>query len=513
MKTRFVATTLVVLLLVWLAVAQQTTPTPAETNKTEAAIADSQTPSPSSDEAASKVRIVRLSQIVGDVEVDRGTGEGFEAPLMNLPITEGAKLRTGAGFAEVEFEDNSTLRLTPNSAVTFTQLERAASGATASTVSVSVGIVFVNLTGTPGNEFAMAFDNQKVSLAPSSRARLSVVPGAATLTMLNGSVRVDTPTGATTVKKKTVDFQSANAGQFTIKKNFESPYDAWDETAIAYHDHYAKYAAQGGSANRFGLSDLSYYGRFTNTAGCGPLWRPYFATAAWDPFYHGSWVWYPKWGWTWVSPYPWGWTPYHSGAWSYCPNVGWGWRPGVRWLGLPNHPKPHRPVYGPPRVPPIPRPPKPGEPTTIRLHEPSAIVSGIIANRLVVRQNSAGLGIPRDSTRNLGHLEGRVEQHGVSSAAVHSTSIWVSTGRGDLHQVGAPSGGRVSEGGTRGSGSGSSRASASSAGSSNSGGYSHGDGRSGYSGGSASSASSFSSSSEGAHSGGGSMGGGGGGRR
>ncbi len=80
MKTRFVATTLVVLLLVWLAVAQQTTPTPAETNKTEAAIADSQTPSPSSDEAASKVRIVRLSQIVGDVEVDRGTGEGFEAP-------------------------------------------------------------------------------------------------------------------------------------------------------------------------------------------------------------------------------------------------------------------------------------------------------------------------------------------------------------------------------------------------------------------------------------------------
>ena len=508
MKSAFWSTTAIPLMLLFASflTAQEIAPLLGETTDSETPVADLQSLTSPSDEAASQVRIVRLSQIVGDVEVDRGTGEGFEAPLMNLPITQGAGLRTGLGFAEVEFEDDSTLRLTPNSSVAFTQLERAASGMTLSTISVSAGIVFVNLTGTLGKEFAMAFDKQKISLEPSSRARLSVVPGAATLTMLNGSVHVDTPTGITTVKKKTVDFQSANAGQFKIIKNFESPYDPWDETAVAYHNHYAKYAAQGGSANRFGLSDLNYYGRFINTGGCELMWRPYFANAAWDPFHNGSWVWYPKWGWTWVSPYPWGWAPYHSGRWIYCPAAGWGWRPGVRWVGLPNHPKPpkpHEPVYGLRPVPPIPRPPKPGDPTTIRLHEHTAVVSGIVGDRLIVRQNSAGLGIPRDSSQNLGRIEGRVEQHGVSGAAVHSTSIWVSTGRGDLHQAGAFSGERASEGGTRAGGSGSSRASASASG--GSGGYSHGEGRSGYS--SGGSSSSFSSSSGGGHSGGGSIGG------
>jgi len=512
MKTAFfsaAAVSLISLLFASLLAAQQTLPTPAETGNTDAAVADGQIPGPSPDDAASKVRIVRLSQIVGDVEVDRGTGEGFEAPLMNLPITQNATLRTGLGFAEVEFEDNSTLRLTPNSTVAFTQLERDAAGTTLSTVSVSVGIVFINLTGAPGNEFAMIFDNQKVSLEPSSRARLSVVPDAATLTMLKGSVRIDTPPGVTIVRKKTVNFPGANPGIFRIVRNFESPYDAWDETALAYHKHYAKYAAQGSLANRFGLSDLNYYGRFINAGECGPVWRPYFANAAWDPFYHGSWVWYPKWGWTWVSPYPWGWTPYHSGAWTYCPAVGWGWRAGVRWVGLPNRPKPQSrpPRHGLRPVPPIPHPPQRGEPTTIRLHEHSAIVSGIIGSRLVARQNSAGLGIPRDSSINLGHMDGRVEQHGSGSVAVHSTSIWVSTGKGDLHQAGVPAGG------SRASGSASSKTFASSGRSSGSGSYSHAEGRSGYSSASASRSSSFSSSSAG-HSGGGSIGAsGGGGRR
>ena len=48
---------------------------------------------------------------------------------------------------------------------------------------------------------------------------------------------------------------------------------------------------------------MSYYGRFVTASGCEPMWRPFFASQTWDPFQYGSWVWYPQWGYTWVSPF------------------------------------------------------------------------------------------------------------------------------------------------------------------------------------------------------------------
>ena len=66
------------------------------------------------------------------------------------------------------------------------------------------------------------------------------------------------------------------------------------------------------------------------------MWRPYFASAAWDPYSNGVWAWYQGAGYSWVSPYPWGWTPYHFGSWSYCSGAGWGWQPGGSWNGLNN---------------------------------------------------------------------------------------------------------------------------------------------------------------------------------
>ena len=61
--------------------------------------------------ADSQARIVRLSQVDGDVQIDRNIGRGYEKAFINLPITQGAKLRTGSDArAEIEFEDGSTLR-------------------------------------------------------------------------------------------------------------------------------------------------------------------------------------------------------------------------------------------------------------------------------------------------------------------------------------------------------------------------------------------------------------------
>ena len=79
--------------------------------------------------AESHARIVRLSYIDGDVQIDNRDGHGFEHAIQNMPMTEGTKLWTrSGGKAEVEFEEGGTVRLVPDSCVEFTQLSLSDSG-------------------------------------------------------------------------------------------------------------------------------------------------------------------------------------------------------------------------------------------------------------------------------------------------------------------------------------------------------------------------------------------------
>src|SRR5450759_3466279 len=73
--------------------------------------------------ADSEVRIVRLSLVDGPVQLDRAHGQGFERAIMNMPITNGMQLWTRENSrAEIEFEEGSSIRVTPGTKVEFTQL-------------------------------------------------------------------------------------------------------------------------------------------------------------------------------------------------------------------------------------------------------------------------------------------------------------------------------------------------------------------------------------------------------
>src|SRR5712672_4137811 len=90
--------------------------------------------------AESQARIVRLSDVQGSVQIDKNAGLGFERAFANLPITQGTQLRTReSGRAEIEFEDGSTLRVTPNTTVTFSRLGLNAAGKRISTVNLAEG--------------------------------------------------------------------------------------------------------------------------------------------------------------------------------------------------------------------------------------------------------------------------------------------------------------------------------------------------------------------------------------
>ncbi len=377
----------------------------------------------------SKIRIVRLSEVKGEVQLDRQTGKGFETAMSNLPVIEGERLKTGNGVAEIEFEDNSTVRVAPNSLVEFPRLELLPSGAKASAINVVQGMVYVSLINTKGNEFTVNVGQNKIDLPPDSHIRLSLTADQASLAVLHGNAMIVEPSGTSTVgKDKTVTFALAGQTPAVVAKNVtEDPLDAWDKNAMQYHKSFANASSYGNSPYSYGINDMNYYGSFSSGCG-GSMWRPYFASASWDPYGSGAWAYYPSAGYSWVSPYPWGWTPYHYGSWSFCQGIGWGWMPGGAWMGLANNSfvgNPANPASGgggtftPRPHPPI-RPPAAAQPTLVPVNL-RAIPASTLGEHdtFVFRKDSAGFGVPRGTLGKLNSFSNQASQHGAASTNIY----------------------------------------------------------------------------------------------
>lgn len=387
----------------------------------------------------SYVRMVRLSQAQGTIGFDRGNGK-VEGAMPNMPLVQNARLATFDGDAEVEFEDGSSLRIPENSQVNFPQLIRHSNGATATTVLLLKGTMYLNLEKTKGNEFTIKANDTTMNVEPGTHLRLEKEEKKTVLAVFRGEVAMQAGSWSTTVTKKQTAVYDSTVSPEKIevtKKIEEASSDDWDKDSIQYHDRYAKTKALTGSSYLYGVSDLNYYGAFMNVGGCGSFWRPYFAGAGWNPYSNGVWAWYQGAGYSWVSPYPWGWLPYHSGSWAFCPGVGWGWQPGSTWIGLAN---------GTPLLAPRPIPGKPGTPQESRggivLRPPGPVRPGttpkdtlLLSNRtplvfskmdrpgnFVFEKNSAGLGVPRGSWGSLHGISNHVERTGFVNREIYLPS-------------------------------------------------------------------------------------------
>ena len=394
--------------------------------------------------ATSQVRIVRLSYVEGGVQIDRNTGK-FEKAFPNLPITEGEKLRTASdGRAEVEFEDGSTLHVVPGSLIKFSELSLADSGNKVSTVEVVQGTTYVDFEGVKRDQLTLEFAHEKIALAHSAHLRIGIGDRGASVAVLKGDVQVDSRSGASEVKKnQTAEFSFAENERLALVKDVEDqPYDAWDKQQDQYHERYAANSYSRYSAYNYGLADLNYYGNFFSVPGYGMVWQPYFIGAGWDPFMDGLWAFQPGFGFGWISAYPWGWTPYHSGSWIFLPGYGWAWEPGGAWSSFY---VPH--VQNPPAGFVPPRAPSNGTGTLIVTHGPAAPVSvSHNGNRTIIRNNSAGLGVPRGEINNLSHVSRQVETRGAVTEHTHPAPVSMSAPpRGGMESRMGPSAPRTPE--------------------------------------------------------------------
>jgi len=367
--------------------------------------------------AESKARIVRLSEVQGDVQMDRDTGGGFEKAFLNLPVIEGAKLKTGDdGRAEVEFEDGSVLRIVPNSELDFTRLALGDDGQKLSTVELVQGTAYANISPKKGDQFTLNFGRESVTLTESTHFRASLTKNDASLAVFQGDVQVAGPSGGVEIgKKHSATFDLANNGNYTLAKNYDvDPYDKWDQQQTEYHNRYPASASGVSSPYAYGMSDLNYYGNYFNVPGYGMLWQPYFTGMGWSPFQDGGWAWYPGYGYMWVSAYPWGWMPYRYGNWMFVPSYGWLWQPGYwnTWYPIPR-------VVNPPVRTVVPVPP-------VRSRATVMVGRGLTVNpvaapprRLTITPGLAGLGVPRGT---VSHLDRYAKQAVKSSRPVVVTT-------------------------------------------------------------------------------------------
>jgi hypothetical protein len=357
--------------------------------------------------AESQARIVRLSDVQGTVQIDKNSGLGFENAFANLPITQGTQLRTREnGRAEIEFEDGSTLRVTPSTTVEFSTLGLSDAGKRVSTVNLVEGRAYVNWLGKSGDEFTLNVSQEKVTLTQAAHFRVACSSSLAELASFKNELEVAGPSGTVKVaKNKMVGFDVNDNDKSTLAETFEEdPYDEWDKQSIAYHEQYSK---NNSTPYGYGYSDLSYYGGYSNLPGYGMLWQPYFTGVGWDPFMDGAWSWYPGMGFMWASAYPWGWMPYYYGNWIYVPNYGWGWQPGGwnTWHGGIHYVGALAAGF---RAPVAPK----GTVSTVVVGKGGPVLTNGFAMHTVVRSGSAGLGVPRGSYGNLHHLNTQVAKSG-----------------------------------------------------------------------------------------------------
>jgi FecR protein len=357
--------------------------------------------------ADSQARIVRLSDVQGTVQIDKNAGLGFENAFVNLPLTQGTQLRTREnGRAEIEFEDGSTLRLTPNTTVQFSRLGLSDAGKRVSTVDLAEGRAYVNWLGKSGDEFTLNFSREKAELRQAAHFRVASSSSIAEIASFKNDLELVGPSGTVKVdKKKMVTFDVNDNDRSTLAKNFEEdPYDQWDKQSVEYHDQYSK---NNSTPYGYGYSDLGYYGGYTNLPGYGMLWQPYFSGAGWNPFMDGAWSWYPGFGYMFASAYPWGWMPYYYGNWMFVPGFGWGWQPGGwnTWRGGIHYVGAATAGFHAPVVP-------KGTVSTVVVGKGGPVMTNSPAMRAVVSSGSAGLGIPRGSYGNLHHLNSQVAKTG-----------------------------------------------------------------------------------------------------
>ncbi len=292
-------------------------------------------------------RVARLTYTEGYVHVDRAENIANNTPgdpaQLNMPLVEGQTVITGDnGQAEIEFEDGSLARLTPNSSLALAHLTVDGGGNFDTQLVLANGLAYFELRAAQRFAYTVAAGADRIMPVENTTFRVSLDEAPATVAVLDGTAHVERAGSYATDVRTGESFRADAEGAgryFLIQQIAPDSWDQWNESRdqMAADESSQNTSARDGYAGNqgYGWSDLDANGRWYDVAGQGEVWQPVGGDAAgFDPYGNGSWVWYPGAGYVWASGYAWGWTPFRCGGWSYWDTFGWGWTPNYACAGF-----------------------------------------------------------------------------------------------------------------------------------------------------------------------------------
>jgi hypothetical protein len=235
-------------------------------------------------------QIVRVSYVEGDVRVSRGKenekagGAEWEKAVADLPLETGFSLVTGAGRAEIELEDASTIYLGENSVLTFNDLS-ATAGVPYTDMALLTGTVTLHVKPyvrgekvvlkTPTDRLSTSYPNKSYMRVSSYADATAIAPleggGQSTPRLAEAAV----PDGQTVFFREGRRLGTAPTGDF-------ASYGAWDKwvagrVAERKQAMTEMMAASGLSAPIPGLAEMKGQGHFSDCAPYGTCWEPNYA--------------------------------------------------------------------------------------------------------------------------------------------------------------------------------------------------------------------------------------------
>jgi hypothetical protein len=288
------------------------------------------------DDAAA--RAARLSYVDGKVRIAQGGQLLADPALVNTPLFEGTEVLTSEdGRAELEFDDGSVVRLSPDSSLTLTVLRGEGSSGQAE-IELSSGLGYFELQGgNGGNQTRVRFGDAVVTASGFTVLRIGLDNAPGELAVFSGNAHLERGQAMSLELHggESVTLNATDPAQYTLAESIEpDSWDTWNSDRDQALTTLA--AARTGAASSLPESsspawnDLDASGNWYNVPGTGSVWSPFEASnPGWDPYGNGYWMMTPRFGYIWVSRDPWGYMPYQCGAWNFYNDFGWGWAPGM----------------------------------------------------------------------------------------------------------------------------------------------------------------------------------------
>jgi hypothetical protein len=302
-------------------------------------------PCMSADDSGLAARGVRLSSVEGKVQVSQGDQMLADPAVANMPLFEGTQVSTyDGGQAEIQFEDGSVARLSPNSSLTLTVL-RGQDGSGESEMVLESGLAYFEVQASSAGQMKIRFADAVVAASGFTVVRINLDNPPGELAVFSGNAHLERGSAVSLDLHggQSVALNGAAPTHYYLSETIEpDSWDAWnadrDQALQAEYGTQTAATKSFGDSNNPAWADLDSSGNWYNVPGQGYIWSPTDASnPEWDPYGNGYWMFTPRFGYIWVSGDSWGYLPYQCGSWNYFDSFGWGWAPGGMcnpWWGL-----------------------------------------------------------------------------------------------------------------------------------------------------------------------------------